>query len=145
MNLSETAGETIASACSLPTWLLSCEIPTPPLLETNELTHANTNMHIFIYFHSESARLLHVCLITHAGKRATHAYCKYKHECRRESTRVWETFFTLTNKLQSAKGWEGIAEMENTCEPALKTNVYVLLADFIYIELALCCQESSYE
>lgn len=79
MNLSETAGETIASACSLPTWLLSCEIPTPPLLETNELAHANTKMHVFIYFHSKAAHLPHVRLIMQyviISERAMHAYCK---------------------------------------------------------------------
>ncbi len=130
MNLSETAGETIASTCSLPTWLLSCEIPTPTLLKTNELAHANTKMHVFIYFHSKAAHLSHVHLITrgvlHARQweRAMHAYCKYKHECKWESVGVWETFFTLTNKLQTAKGWEGLL---NTCKPALKTNVVGVL------------------
>lgn len=116
MNLSETAGETIASACSLPTWFLSCEIPTPLFSrQTSARMLIERCDHIFPFWISLSpARALCHAERALTGNINTRNW--------REWIGVWKAFFTLTNKLLSGKGRGGTAEMENTCPPALKTN-----------------------
>lgn len=88
---------------------------------------------IYSYISILNQPVSRTCTLSRTQAREQHMLTVNINMSEDEKVPVWETFFTLSNKLQSAKGWGGIAEMENTCEPALKTNVVVvLLADFIY-------------